>query len=153
MMHAGIQDGLKQSPESERRSSARRRLTVPGRVVWRDARGTTRFASIITQDVNDEGVFVECLNGTPIPLYRLAHLQLDLAAAVRHELPVSLRRGKVLTAVYRVAPSEPRTGRPQGYALRVLAHPERRSVGQARYEPSALIASLQTPSDTLPATA
>ena len=152
-MHTSIQNGLRQSVTDERRSSARKSLAVSGRIVWRDARGTTRFASVVTRDVNDEGVFVECVNGTPIPLYRLTHLQLDVAAAaVRYELPPSLRRGKVLAAVCRVAPSEPRTGRPQGYALRLLIEPERR-VGRPGFRQSVMIPRLETPADPMIATA
>jgi hypothetical protein len=153
-MFTGIQSGLRQSVKDERRASTRKSLAVPGRIVWRDARGTTRFASIITRNMNDDGVFVECVNGTPIPLYRLAHLHLDVAAAgVRYELPPSLRRGKVLAAVYRVAPSEARTGRPLGYALRILVDPDRRAVTRPELRQGAMIPRLETPPDTMIATA
>src|SRR5262245_59538520 len=58
-------------PRFEKRSSERRRLNVPGQIVWKDARGTTRMASVVTRDVSEHGVSVECLGGTPIPLFRL----------------------------------------------------------------------------------
>jgi hypothetical protein len=34
-----------------------------------------------------------------------------------------LRRGKLLSAVYRVGPYAPATGTPQGYAIRLLSEP------------------------------
>jgi hypothetical protein len=34
-----------------------------------------------------------------------------------------LRRGKLLSAVYRVGPYVPATGTPQGYAIRLLSEP------------------------------
>lgn len=109
----------------ERRKSSRERVALAGRVVWRDAWGTTRFATVRTRDVNDAWAFVECLSGMPIPLYRLVHLQLDHVPAAAREVPDSLRRGKVLSAVYRVGPSQPSTGLPDGYALRLLVDPQR----------------------------
>jgi hypothetical protein len=99
-------------------------VSLPGRIVWRDGRGATRFATIRTRDVNDCWAAVECLSGTAsIPLYRLVHLQIEHAAQRRSELPRSLRHGKVLSAVYRVAPSSERTGVPTGYLLRLLNVP------------------------------
>src|SRR5688500_10784439 len=53
---------------AERRVTERRPLCVPGQIVWKDARGTTRIASVVTRDVSDYGVNVECLGGVPIPL-------------------------------------------------------------------------------------
>jgi len=38
-------------------------------------------------------------------------------------LPASLRHGRVLSAVYRVTPAEPSTGR-QGLALRLMVNPK-----------------------------
>jgi hypothetical protein len=132
----------------ERRASHRRAVTVPGRIVWRDARGTTRFASIVTRDVNDAGAFVECLSGTPIPLYRLVHLQLDATSASCHDLPAILRQSKVPSAVYRVAPSEARTGRPEGYALRLLVDPHRRAAARPGLQPQVVMARAPEPTFT-----
>src|SRR4029453_19378745 len=68
--------GSNNSQSSEKRAAARRPISVPGQIVWKDARGTTRMASVVTRDVSDHGVAVECLSGTPIPLYRLVYFQL-----------------------------------------------------------------------------
>jgi hypothetical protein len=46
------------SPQS--RIGLRRRLSVPGRLTWRDASGTLRFVSVVTRDASDLDVFVEC---------------------------------------------------------------------------------------------
>ncbi len=64
----------RQQPRSEKRSSERRRLAVPGQIVWKDARGNTKLAAVVTRDVSEHGVAVECLNGAAIPLYRLGVL-------------------------------------------------------------------------------
>jgi len=50
-----------------------------------------------------------------------------LATFPGRQLPCSieLRRGKLLSAVYRVGPYAPATGTPQGYALRLLVEPMR----------------------------
>lgn len=109
----------------ERRKSARAQVALAGRIVWRDVRGTTRFATVRTRDVNNEWAFVECLSGLPIPLYRLVHLQIDHVPASLASVPDSLRRGRVLSVVFRVGPSQPTTGLPDGYALRLLVDPQR----------------------------
>jgi hypothetical protein len=114
----------RQPDKAERRTSRRERVALAGRIVWRDARGTTRFATVRTRDLSDEGTFVECLSGAPIPLYRLVHLHLDHVPA-NPALPESFRRGKILSAVYRVGPSLPTTGAPEGYALRLLVDQRR----------------------------
>jgi hypothetical protein len=99
--------------------------------VWKDARGATRLARVMTRDVSDLGVAVECLDGTPIPLYRLVYVQIDRTAReAAGELPAPLRRPAVLSAVYRVGPSPQSTGTPETYALRLLVEPER--TGRAR---------------------
>ena len=58
-----------------------------------------------------------------IPLYRLVHFQVERSAQDRTHLPAVLRRGKLLSAVYRVGPYAPATGTPQGYAIRLLSEP------------------------------
>ncbi len=122
------------SQPSEQRRFRRQHVSVPGRMVWRDARGTTRFATIVTRDVSEFGVLVECLSGAPIPQWRLVHLQLDREALGHADLPECLRQGKVLSAVYRVGPTRPSTGTPQSYALRLLIEPQR---GRGRQHHSA----------------
>jgi hypothetical protein len=97
---------------------------MSGRLTWRDARGIPRFATVVTRDVSDGGVYLECRSGEPIPLYRLVYLQLERQAGEpTTQLPPALRDGRVLSAVYRVGPSEPSTGTPSGYALRLLIDP------------------------------
>lgn len=117
-------------PRREQRASQRRCLRVPGQLVWKDARGSTRLARIMTRDVSDLGVAVECLEGTPIPLYRLVYVQIDRAVReCAEDLPEPLRRPAVLSAVYRVGPSRQSTGVPETYALRLLVEPERSGRG------------------------
>jgi hypothetical protein len=100
----------------------RRSVSVPARLTWKDASGAVRFASVMTRDVSDSGVFVECEAGAAIPLYRLVHLQVE--RSTQHaELPSRLREGRVLSAVWRVAPCRRSTGTPSGYALRFLVEP------------------------------
>jgi hypothetical protein len=111
---------------SDKRAAERRRLEVPGQIVWKDARGTTRIASVVTRDVSEHGVCVECLSGTPIPQYRLVYFQVDRDARNRPELPASLRKNSVLSAVFRVGACRQATGAPSDYALRLLVEPERK---------------------------
>ena len=109
---------------SVKRSSERLAITVPARITWKDASGAVRFASVTTRDVSDAGVFVECEAGAAIPLYRLVHLQLERSAGSNQLLPSRLREGRVLSAVWRVAPCRKSTGTPSGYALRFLVDPQ-----------------------------
>jgi hypothetical protein len=107
---------------------------LPGRLVWRDIRSATRFATVLIRNVSESGAYVECISGTPIPLHRLVFLQAERGTPGHSDLPDSLREGRVLSAVYRVAPSQPSTGVPQGYALRLLvgSHPRQVSANGAR---------------------
>ena len=107
-----------------KRSSERVAVNIPARITWKDASGAVRFASVMTRDVSDAGVFVECEAGAAIPLYRLVHLQVERAAGLNHQLPMKLREGRVLSAVWRVAPCRRSTGTPSGYALRFLVDPQ-----------------------------
>jgi hypothetical protein len=102
----------------------RRRLVLAGRITWRDASGTLRFASVITRDVSDVDVFIECQAPASIPLYRLVHFQLERTVRDAPGIPAVLQQGKVLAAVYRVGPYRRATGTPQGYALRLLVEPK-----------------------------
>jgi len=114
-------------PRTDKRSAERRNLAVPGQIVWKDGRGTTKLASVITRDVSDHGVAVECLNGAAIPLYRLVYFQIDRDARHRPDLPEALRKPNVLSAVFRVGPYSQTTGAPSEYALRLLVEPARRT--------------------------
>jgi hypothetical protein len=105
------------------RRSERRSLVLPGRVTWKDSRGTTRFASVLTRDVSDSGVFIEWGESTSIPLYRLVTFQLERDARNADGLPQVLRMGKVLSAVYRAGEFQKSTGTPEGYGLRLLVEP------------------------------
>lgn len=119
-------------PAPRRRIGERKPLHVPGRLTWRDAGGTLRFVSVMTRDVSDVDVFVECQVPALIPLYRLVHFQVERPARDTGELPAVLRQGKILSAVYRVGPYRSATGTPQGYALRLLIEPSRIASADAR---------------------
>ena len=108
----------------EHRAHERRALCLPGRMTWLDIDGTRRTARIRTRDVSEGGAFVECVRGCgAIPLYRLVELKLDDAARLRENLPGLLRQPSAPAAVYRVGPSRPSTGLPDGFALRLLVTP------------------------------
>jgi hypothetical protein len=112
---------------ADKRAAERRPVTVPGQIVWKDARGTTRMASVVTRDISEHGVRVECLGGVPIPLFRLVYFQLDRTVRERADLPAALRKSNVLSAVFRVGPSSQATGAPTDYALRLLVEPDRKT--------------------------
>ncbi len=118
---------LTHPPMSNKRSSERRTVELPARLMWKDQRGTTRFASVVTRDVSDLGVYVECQSAVSIPLYRLVQFQIerDVRDARHQPLPTALREGRILSAVYRVNPGT-RAGSPHGLALRLMVDPKRR---------------------------
>jgi len=103
----------------------RRKVCVPGRLTWRDSSGTLRFVSVMTRDISDVDAFVECQMPASIPLYRLVHFQIERSTGSVGDLPPVFKRGKVLSAIYRVGPYKSSTGTPQGYALRLLVEPAR----------------------------
>ena len=111
----------------EQRAHARIDVEAAGRLVWLDGRGTARFNSVVIRDVSETGAYVESVSGAPIPLYRLVTLQAEPTPS-SESLPSFLRRGKVLSAVYRVSPTRPATGAPAGYGLRLLLEPRLRAV-------------------------
>jgi hypothetical protein len=113
------------------RSAVRRPIVLPGRVTWKDARGATRFASVVTRDVSDTGVFIEWSESASIPLYRLVTFQLERDARNADGLPYALRTGKVLSAVYRAGQFQKSTGTPDGYGLRLLVEPSVSSIRTA----------------------
>jgi hypothetical protein len=108
---------------ASQRQAERRPISVPARLTWKDASGAVRFASVMTRDISDAGVFVECEAGAAIPLFRLVHLQVERSMQNAEHLPARLREGRVLSAVWRVAPCRRSTGTPSGYALRFLVEP------------------------------
>lgn len=130
-------------PRTDKRTAERRNVAVPGQIVWKDGKGTTRLASVITRDVSEHGVAVECLNGAAIPLYRLVYFQIDRDARHRPDLPEALRKQNVLSAVFRVGPYSQTTGAPSEYALRLLVEPVRRA-DSTEVEPAAWVSQGQT---------
>ena len=114
-----------QQSRSEKRTSERRHIEVPGQIVWKDARGNTKLTSVVTRDVSEFGVSVECLSGAAIPLYRLVYFQIDREARQHAEIPPALRKPNVLSAVFRIGDDNRAIGGPSGYALRLLVEPAR----------------------------
>ncbi|HEY7289508.1 MAG TPA: hypothetical protein VH583_06690 [Vicinamibacterales bacterium] len=106
-----------------KRASDRRDISLPARLTWKDQRGTTRFAAVVTRNVSEQGVYVECLSPVSIPLYRLVQFQLEREVRHSDALPAALQQGRILSAVYRVSPPAP--SRPQGIALRLMVDPKR----------------------------
>ncbi len=120
------QPNLDAIPATDERANQRRPVSVAGRLTWKDAQGATRCAVVQTRNVSENGVLVECLSGTPIPLHRLVSFHVDRSAAECPELPTALRRTSVPAVVYRVGPFLRATGAPDTYALRLLVKPDRR---------------------------
>jgi hypothetical protein len=117
-------DTLNARPILQRRAAERRAVMIPARLTWKDQRGTTRFASVVTRNVSEFGVFVECQSVVSIPLYRLVHFQLEREVRDSDGLPASLRQGRILSAVYRVTPPT-LAGARSGLALRLMIDPKR----------------------------
>jgi len=78
----------------EKRAEDRHPIAVAGQIVWKDAKGNTRMASVVTRDVSAHGVSVDCQGGTPIPLYRLVYFQVDRAARDRAVSALDLHRDR-----------------------------------------------------------
>ena len=114
--HSGVTNSTK-------RASDRRNITLPARLTWKDQRGTTRFAAVVTRNVSEYGVYVECQSPVSIPLYRLVQFQLERDGRGGEALPGHLLQGRILSAVYRVSPPAP--NKPQGLALRLMIDPKR----------------------------
>ena len=112
-------------PARNHRSAERRSVNLPARLTWKDHRGAARFASVVTRDMSEFGVFVECQTAVSIPLYRLVQFQLEREVRESDPVPVSLRAGRILSAVYRVTAATSSGGR-QGLALRLMVDPKRR---------------------------
>lgn len=124
------------STDEQRRTAERRLVTVPARLTWKDQRGTTRFASVVTKNVSDFGVYVESSSPLSIPLYRLVQFQLERDVRAADGLPASLRDGRALSAVYRVV-LPTLSGRRHGLALRLMVDPKRhRAVDAAQPSPT-----------------
>jgi hypothetical protein len=107
------------------RTSARQAVTLPALLTWKDQRGATRFASVVTRDVSELGVFVQCPSPVSLPLYKLVHFQFERDSREADRLPDVVRSGRVLSAVYRV--EAPAADGSQGIALRLMIDPGRLS--------------------------
>jgi hypothetical protein len=112
------------SSTEQKRAAERLNVAVPARLTWKDQYGTTRFASVITRNISEFGVYVECQSPVSIPLYRLVQFQLERDVRDADGLPESLKQGRALSAVYRVNPPKP-SGARQGLALRLMVDPKR----------------------------
>jgi hypothetical protein len=106
-----------------KRASDRRTVVLPARLTWKDQRGATRFAAVVTRNVSENGVYVELHSPASIPLYRLVQFQLEREVRRTDALPSSLQQGRVLSAVYRISPASPT--KLQGLALRLMVDPKR----------------------------
>jgi hypothetical protein len=115
---------------ANQRAALRRAVALPARLAWKDQRGTTRFASVVARNVSEFSVFVECPSAVTIPLYHLVQFQLEREARESDGVPQSLRRGRILSAVYRVQRLSPGET-PQGLALRLMVDPRRLSATTA----------------------
>jgi hypothetical protein len=118
--------GTAHSPQqaASQRAAERRAVSLPARLTWKDHGGATRFATVVTRNVSEFGVYVECPSVVSIPLYRLVQFQLERDVRESDRLPDVLRQGRILSAVYRVSP--PTGSAPQGLALRLMVDPKRR---------------------------
>jgi len=114
-------------PNTDKRAAARKDISIPARLTWKDQRGTTRFVSGVTRNISEYGVYLECQTPVSIPMFRLVQFQLERAVRLSDDLPAALRSGRVLSAVYRVSPRTT-TGRPHCLALRLMVDPKRRVV-------------------------
>lgn len=123
-----------------RRVDERQTLALPARLTWKDQRGSTRFASVITRDVSEHGVFVECQSPIAITRFRLVQFQLERDVRHMEGIPESLRQGRLLSAVYRIV-QPTRSGGRQGLALRLLVDPRRRRADATHETTLNLVAS------------
>jgi hypothetical protein len=121
--HIWIENPTPKRPADHKRNAERRTVALPARLTWKDQRGTTRFATVVTRNVSDFGVYVECQSPVSIPLFRLVQFQLERDVRDSDALPGTLQQGRVLSAVYRVTPPSP--SQPQGLALRLMVDPRR----------------------------
>jgi hypothetical protein len=119
-------NSIPKRPYEHKRAAERRTVALPARLTWKDQRGATRFAAVVTRNVSDFGVYVECQSPVSIPLYRLVQFQLERDIRDSDALPSALQQGRVLSAVYRVTP--PSSSHGQGLALRLMVDPRRTAV-------------------------
>jgi hypothetical protein len=118
-------DGSPKRESANQRLSERSAVALPARLTWKDQRGATRFASVVTRNVSGLGVYVECQSAVSISLYRLVQFQLEREVRDGDSLPEAFRQGRILSAVYRISPGSV-SGARQGLALRLMVAPKRR---------------------------
>ena len=110
---------------SVKRSSERLAITVPARITWKDASGAVRFR--VGDDARHQRRRrvrgMRSRRGHPA-LSARAPAGRALARRRTTSCRRSLREGRVLSAVWRVAPCRRSTGTPSGYALRFLVDPQ-----------------------------
>jgi hypothetical protein len=129
--HIWADTAAPKAKDANTRGAERHAVTLPARLTWKDHRGTNRFATVVTRNVSDLGVYVECQSPVSIPLFRLVQFQLERDGRDAQTLPETLQQGRVLSAVYRVSP--PSGSQPQGLALRLMVEPRRQvAVEQTR---------------------
>src|SRR4029077_14324461 len=85
------------------RAEERLVLTLPARLTWKDQRGAVRFASVVTRNLSEHGVYVECQSVVSISLFRLVQFQFEREVRASDALPEALRQGRILSAVYRIS--------------------------------------------------
>ncbi len=123
MKHIWTDELPKRPGTTTTRAAERKPIALPARLTWKDQRGMTRFATVVTKNVSEYGVYVECQSPVSIPLFRLVQFQLERDVRSTDALPESLQQGRILSAVYRVSP--PSSTNPQGLALRLMVDPRR----------------------------
>jgi hypothetical protein len=128
-MHARI-DEPPYRPSDSNRAAERIPVTLPARLMWKDQRGTTRFACVVTKNVSEFGAYVECPSPISLPVYRLVQFQLEKDVKATDRVPEALRHGRLTAAVYRVTPPDAH-GHGQGFALRLMVEPKRRANHEA----------------------
>ena len=128
MKHIWTDTAAPKAKDANARATERRAVTLPARLTWKDQRGTTRFATVMTRNVSDFGVYVECQSPVSIPLFRLVQFQLERDSSKSQLLPETLQQGRILSAVYRISP--PSASQPQGLALRLMVDPRRNTVAE-----------------------
>ena len=87
-----------------KRSGERCAIMLPARLTWKDQHGNARFASVVTRNVSEFGVYVECQSPVSISLFRLVQFQFERDVRVKEALPESFKQGRILSAVYRISP-------------------------------------------------
>ncbi len=127
-------------PADSNRAAARIDVALPARLMWKDQRGATRFATVMTRNVSEFGAYVECQTPVSLPLYRLVQFQLEKDINDGQDLPASLKQGRLTAAIYRVQPPDAR-GRGQGLALRLMIEPKRHAAAPEHVAPERIRAS------------